>query len=267
MQYKRYQSFDLDEKRPNVLLLGNGILKSCDPTSAKSWEEYIFDIANNSYTVKAKKQLKNAPYSIQAMTVSGIEDGHRQQQYIECFPTLTLHDDRLLKDLLACPFDAILTTNYSYELENVFLKSYSNLKSKLPYVYCTKEKRDYKRLLHTYNQIGNSPPIWHIHGELRAKSSIVLTHDEYARLICDVLNYNKNNQNRYQNFEEDLKFYSWIDYLIMGNVYVLGQGFDFLNLIFGGYYAAKKEKMLIPEIFTSSPRLPKAQKKKQSLIL
>ena len=213
--------------RPNVLLLGNGVLRSCSPRHSMTWQEGIKNLSDVSNIEERYQKLSCAPYTVQATVLAPFDDSVRQHRYLDVFQTLQLDDDSLLRDLLKLPFDAILTTNYTYEIENIYYSKYSALKAKREYAFFTKQKRDSKRLLHTYNKLGKSPEIWHIHGELRVPSSIILTHDEYAKLIGDIINYNKDNCNRYQHYNDSLKFYSWIDYLIMGNVFVLGQGIDF----------------------------------------
>ena len=69
--------------------------------------------------------------------------------------------------------------------------------------------------------------MWHIHGEIRRKSSIILNHDEYMRLVTRVIEWNKENRNRYEIAYTNLRFKSWIDYFIMGDLYILGSGLDF----------------------------------------
>ena len=227
MEHKVYRSYNMKANRPNVLLLGNGILRSCSPNQSTNWEEGIKKLSDFPDIQERYQKLSCAPYTVQATAFAPFEDSARQHRYLDVFQTLQLDDDLLLKELLELPFDTILTTNYTYEIENIYYDRYSDLKDKRKYACCTKQKRDYKRLIHTYNKLGQSPEIWHIHGELRVPSSIILTHDEYVKLIGDIVLYNKYNRDRYQYHQESLKFYSWIDYLIMGNVFVLGQGVDF----------------------------------------
>ena len=101
-----------------------------------------------------------------------------------------------------------------------------------------KEKRRYavsyaadpKYLLHTCNQFENRPPVWHIHGELRRKSSIVMTHDEYVRLLQKIVEYNKAIARKYLLFSEKVYYDSWVDYFLMSNLYVVGLGMDFSEI-------------------------------------
>lgn len=227
---ERYKTFDLTKEFPNVLLLGNGILRSCktlDDKNPKSWSKYIRELSCDILTKRRSNQLKDLPYSLQASIITELNDSTRQNKYIETFITSEFEDFSLLEDLLKIGFDSIITTNYTYEIENVFHPNYSMLKDKLTYAKSTCDNNDNRFLLHTYNQFKNSPPIWHIHGELRRKSSIVLTHDEYARLISYLISENELNQNKYEKYNDEVKYKSWLDYFLMSNLYIVGLGMDF----------------------------------------
>ena len=66
-----------------------------------------------------------------------------------------------------------------------------------------------------------------MHGEARRKTSLVLSHDEYGRLISKMVSYNKYRGNDFEEKRDLITFESWIDYMIVGNVYIIGCGFDF----------------------------------------
>ena len=217
------------------MLVGNGILKSCarqNNFNAKDWSQCLFDISKNKTTFITKESFKEIPYSLQATIIAPANDKERWDLYSEKLKTLSLSDNLLLKSLVTLGFDSILTTNYTYEIENCFHENYSSLKNKLPYAKTIIRKSlnyqpDPKYLLHTFNQFKNSPQIWHIHGELRRKSSIVLTHDEYSRLIHRLISENALNENKYVKFEDEVRYNSWLDYLLMSNLYIVGLGLDF----------------------------------------
>ena len=84
------------------------------------------------------------PYSILASDVAPIEDKERYEAYVrelthEPQDNSDLSKERkkrvfktndLLHSLVKMPFDAILTTNYTYEIEEAQMKGYSELSSK-----------------------------------------------------------------------------------------------------------------------------------------
>ncbi len=122
-------------------------------------------------------------------------------------------------------FDAIITTIYTYEFEAHYLKSPQvNVLTIKNYA-----KNNTKKHIEVtaYNQIKNNPPIWHMHGERRKKSSLILTHYEYAKLTEAILAYNRMQGNRYESFFSDFNIRSWIDYFIVADVYVVGLGYSY----------------------------------------
>jgi hypothetical protein len=227
------QEFDLNNELPNVLLLGNGILmhcQTCNYKRAKSWSEYIVDLSSNGLTIQEQDKLRDIPYSLCAALVAPVEDHIRGDKYVEKFQTQHYQNDKVIREIVTLPFQAILTTNYTYEIENVFYSHYDKLgdKTKCKYARCARKNvKDGRFLLHTFNRVGESPPIWHIHGELRRPSSMVLNHDEYARLIHHLMKENELNENKYVKYEKSLRYESWLDYFLMSNLYIVGLGMDF----------------------------------------
>ena len=238
MEYRVNKEFDINNCIPKVLLIGNGLARS---SQNPDWRETILRIASGSemsYGELEKRidRVKDAPYSVKSTVMLDVADSDRQDKYESYFTNESLyHYDKSyekIKRLLGIGFDAVLTTNYTYEIEDTIKNNYHRLKNdtKLKYSKCTFSKQETKidktRLLRTYNSIDGND-IWHIHGEIRRKSSLVLTHDEYSRLIGDMMNYNKHRGKEYIDYSESLKFKSWIDYFLLGDVYTIGFGFDF----------------------------------------
>ena len=224
--------YDITIKRPCVLLIGNGLVlnSSINSINVKKWDEYIYSLSDKEIYETEKKKYGNIPYSILASLLASDDDVKRHNDYLKCFETQELMFESSLEKIVTLPVDAILTTNYTYEIENVFCKMFSNLKDKSKFSYYYSSKADGKYLLHHYNKFPNSPEIWHIHGELRRKSSIILTHDEYVKLIGKLVEENNKNSNKYVSFKNQLKINSWLDYFIVGNLYIVGFSMNFSEL-------------------------------------
>ena len=222
------KSFNIKERRPKVLLLGNGVFYAEE--EKQSWLEVIKRMKRSNAAVE--EYYGFIPYSILATAVTDVSDTDRQKKYATEMHTLDVKKPYLGR-ILQHKFDAIITTNYTYEIENYYHPGYSKLSndSKRTYVGMTSAKREGGVLLRSFNQfrsdVESAHEIWHMHGELRRPSSMVLTQDEYARLVQKILNYLSGRENEYVKFEDDLSFKSWIDYLIMGDVFIIGQGLDF----------------------------------------
>ena len=231
MKEDNYKIFDLTKKRPNVLLLGNGLTWKSIP-----WHKLIKEIKRPEINISNYIELNTEgefgkftiPNTILTAATSIIIDKERRNVYERVLPN-TFSPNPYLKHLLSLPFDAILTTNYTYELESEILPSYPSLsnETKRKYSFVTRANRDPVYLVHTYNSISPAPDIWHIHGELRRPSSIVLTHDEYAKHVRAITQYNTDRGTEYSKTQTAMKFKSWVDYMLFGNVHILGLSMDY----------------------------------------
>lgn len=105
-------------KYPQVLLLGNGINIS---NGALTWREFLVKLADKDVDKdKLESEKKSTlPMPLQAILVSNNNLGEKLAKAAkEMIPAGSLKDDnKLLSMLLTIDFDEILTTNYTYELE------------------------------------------------------------------------------------------------------------------------------------------------------
>ena len=233
MKYRQEKVFNLEKECPNVLVLGNGLTRS----TGIPWINLIEKIKRAGTDITPYKMFNSdgsfkrfsIPNTILTAATSVTDDKKRRDLYTDIFSGIPYSSNAALGRLLSLPFDAILTTNYSYELEAEILPAYPSLSTRkmLDYVGVTKSKPDSVFLLHTYNQLGGKPDIWHVHGELRRPSSIVLTHDEYAKNVQIISQYYSGRRKEYYKKAGALKFHSWVDYFLLGNVFVLGLGMDY----------------------------------------
>lgn len=216
--------FDLNTDVPRVLVLGNGLVHSV------SWDDVLEQFAQESLKNVPSKEI---PYTLRATLTTHTADEQRYSQYQKVFAQQYPYKSfPLLDELLTVPFDAVLTTNYTYEIENSLMYGYSDLSDvkKRKYAYCTDREKETRQMLRTFNRFdtnGVSQDVWHIHGEARRKSSVVLTHDEYARLINHILAYNKSRGDAYRKYADTVEFRSWVDYFVLGELHIVGLGFDF----------------------------------------
>lgn len=227
-KHKQYKTFDLRKERPQVLLLGNGLSRR------ESWIEFIKSVSDRDIGKYYKDEILNLPNLIFATAVTNTrEDSERYDRYSASLSGYQYSDCPDINKLLNIKFDALLTTNYTYEIEYAIDKNFCKLTDDVKrdkFAKSTVENYDGKRLIHTFNRLHNNEfanDIWHIHGEQRRKSSLILTHDEYARLMGEIIEHNKLIKNKYETDYSNLKFTSWIDYVVMGDLYILGQGFDY----------------------------------------
>ena len=219
-------------KRPQVLLLGNGIIRAYS-SLAMSWKEMLKRIGTHSIPDEISIPM---PLEIVLRTgdhVNMVLERHNKELYgsVDSQGFMTV-----LRSLLAMGFDHILTTNYSYELEQAALgeeflsdKQLSALTRHSPLVV----KRETSFLLHTYNEVsceGHENRIWHIHGEAMLPDSIVLGHLYYGNLLSRCREYLMSGADGEISIENGREINSWVDAFMLGDVYTLGFGYDFSEM-------------------------------------
>ena len=168
---------------PNVLLLGNGINRAFD---TGSWSDLLDDMSCNGYREEEREALKEIPYSLQAMVMTGdnVDEGvkHIAEKLIV---TDNIDDEQrgLIRRLLSSHFDAVLTTNYTYDIEkSINLDFNCNISSRSKYRFSSMKNATRKEKqfgLYRYmnvDQSGTFPNIWHIHGEAGLPDSMVIGH-------------------------------------------------------------------------------------------
>ena len=168
--------------------------------------------------------------------------------------------NRFLESLLQIPFDAVLTTNYTYQVENCLDPSFvhkSDSQKNAKYACCTQKDKDSKFLIHTFNRV-NHCDIWHIHGEERRKSSMVLTHDEYGRLSGEIRDHFYKYAKQFVEDSEEFTISTWMDYMMFADVYILGYGADFAEFDFWWLLGRRmREKAPVGSIYFYEPLISK----------
>jgi len=219
--------YNLEINRPQVLLVGNGITRAYNDDF--KWEKLIGNLKKDNNV--SFDTIGLPPNTIYATIMTAIDDKDRTNSLLKEFENYKYNHNPLIDKLLDISFDAILTTNYTYDFEEQLHPGFSHYSNNSKNKNFTQFiQKDSKYLLHTFNNIKKGEKnfnIWHIHGELRRPSSLILTHDNYARLIGKILEHNKLNRDNYSRYYNELHIHSWIDYLLIGDVYIIGSGFDF----------------------------------------
>ena len=229
MNFVKPKVFDITKKRPAVLLVGNGLNRCMGDDT--TWDNAILKLAKDDAILD---KIKRLDYSIRATVTADEDNSKRWSRYVKLFDNdFKYFDNPLLKNLLCVPFDAVLTTNYTYELENALDKNFPRSNHKESWACTTaaadsKKRPDSARYLNTFNRLknkaGKDVDIWHIHGEVREPASMILTHEEYGRLVTELV---KEEQEKLGQNTGNIRFDSWQDYFVYGDLYILGQGVNF----------------------------------------
>ena len=234
--------------RPKVLLLGNGINNWSE---YHSWIDLLTDLCDDPEIRKylqSDPEKKTLPMSMQAVLATkddilgAIKRYNANSKYKKINPfygKITSEKQvTVLQKLLSAGFDCILTTNYSYELEFAAkeIESVTSDYQIRKMADSFQKPIENKYLIRSFNRVnynGIENLIFHIHGEARKPNSIVLGHDYYARLLSKLVIESNNKGNQYQANQKNnvhQKIDSWIDLFLLGDVYVLGFGFDFAEI-------------------------------------
>lgn len=220
-------------KRPQILLLGNGINRAFN---SDSWDELLSSI--NKFGDKYDVSKLRCPETLKAILVTGdkVDEAlaKKKRQLSDLGTEKPSGQIAMLRRLLDIGFDGILTTNYSYELETAALGTVCENKLRRIQRHTDEVKRCEPRfMLHSYNSVtynGVEQRIWHVHGEARKHDSMILGHYYYGTLLGKMLEIDKKRGNRYffdHQAGKPPRIGAWTDAFILGDVYILGFGFGF----------------------------------------
>lgn len=213
-------------KVPNVLLFGNGMLKLGN--SGTSWDELISKIRNRV----TSDNYKCLPYAMQPEAVCGVDAEEIQRKVANEIESIDqVHP--LVEKLLSIPFDAIITTNYTYEIEMVLSggkwSSYQRKKAFTALDGNTKPNHNTYICNMVITPNGRNIPVFHIHGEYERKHSMVLSYYSYAKILSKLIDYNQKLGNSLEEHQEEKTMKEcrcWLDYFLLGNIYSVGFGLD-----------------------------------------
>ena len=224
--------------RPRVLLIGNGISRACSSIMSKSWDDLIqkiYDKYNDGYYGKdGLSWIKKLPYPMQIVAASrdhvdGAMKDFAKDMDIE---DLCEEDRSFLRGIICSGQDAILTTNYTYELETAVIGKYSSYQyRKARRVTQDTTTKTIQNHLFQYTDLGESiPPIWHVHGELHARSSMIMGHYYYGKLVREIQDYIPGFMRKYKKAiaegQDSIEVKSWVDYFLLGDVHIVGFAWD-----------------------------------------
>ena len=244
--------------RPQVLLIGNGLERECAPSlpdpkgrvNQLDWSQLVKDISAPNCLELTDAEKKNTPFPLLYSLLSVSHPAPRKlDKDAICAEEKRLKDalDRLsqvstirLDELKNLGADHILSTNYSYGLEQSFFPGQdffsSNVRSRHrfnlnPIKRNGKPVREvYYRLHSGYlakNQNNTCVGLWHIHGECSVPYGVVLGHDRYGRLLSRIEeNCNRQDYKHILNNPVNVEYKSWPQLFLYGDVYILGFGFD-----------------------------------------
>lgn len=156
---------------PKALLIGNGLNRAVDSIS---WSDILKEI-QIQFEVEAVDNCTNYPLEFERTDLAVLgKEGLKTKQLQEFVADrLTdIHNAPLIRRFMELPVDAVLTTNYDYNLELA-------IQPEFDYPNCKPMTREWKHSLNRCINVGNKH-IWHIHGEKNQPRSICIGYDQYC---------------------------------------------------------------------------------------
>lgn len=215
-----------------VILVGNGINRTY---GVLSWAELIGQIQTKKLTKEEMEALKNVPYPLQPVILTEDNIDIKMKAVAEELSSFKPKEEesKLIQNLMSLPIEAILTTNYTYEIEKSVLPEFtckvgcgSKFRKK---IYKSAGKYEVNQL-HTCFHVGDDKPtIWHIHGEAAKPDTMVLGHYYYGKHLAQIQQYVSKLIARYKcavSKGQIFNYQSWVDYFLLCNVYIVGLGMD-----------------------------------------
>lgn len=218
--------------KPSVLLLGNGLNRAYD---FASWNELLQSIQKRSLCDDDKKAMDGVPYPLQAVIMSDDHVDEQMKNISDHLAELIPPDEeqKVLRKFAELPIDAILTTNYTYEMEKSLSTDFScKAGRKCKYRKCTNPdagKYEAEQLYTCFELSENAPPIWHIHGEAARPGTMIIGHYYYGKLIAKAQKYLAVHMAPYKSFlygKTEFSPNSWLDYFMLGDIHIVGLGMD-----------------------------------------
>lgn len=215
--------------RPKILLLGNGLNRSF---GSESWGDILSEISCTSFEVEEKLMIDSLTFPLQAVVYTDDNVNKGIHLLSERLTNLDVSDEysQIINDLTSINFDAILTTNYTYDIEKGINRNFmckAGRASKYRKKSHIGSRLEEQFGLFRYMQI-NDKNIWHIHGEAAREDSMILGHYFYGKLLATMQKYISVLIRRYKGMGATGEFtpLSWIDYFMIGDVYIVGLGLD-----------------------------------------
>ena len=215
---------------PKVLLMGNGINRAF---GFASWDDLIESVRIKDLSEAEKECMQFVPYPLQPVILTEDHLGTRMKEIAGELSELKASEDEdvLLRKFASLPVDAILTANYTYEIEKALDLDFMCV----PKRKCKARKVAYDEggkynteQLHTYFSLSEQKSsIWHIHGEAARPNTMVLGHYYYGKLLAKMQQYVSLFLARYNAIaakQQEFRVRSWIDYFMIGEVHIVGLG-------------------------------------------
>ena len=219
---------------PKVLLMGNGINRAFKECTSLS--DLLSDTLKQNNKDVSYDEIKNLPFPLQIIvsTKDRVDDkmGEFSSKLKTSVPSPELRS--FISKNVRPPFEAVLTTNYSLEIERSIIPDFKPGNAWYYYRHTNSEEstrqKNFNLFCCTELPLADPLYLWHIHGTALKKSSMIIGHYYYGKLLSEITD-------RAATVLREMKvaasksgsFFpkSWIDYFLICDVNILGFGMDF----------------------------------------
>ena len=211
-----------------TIILGNGINRCFNKSS---WENIIEEIIGRFSTGLTYGEIDKLPYNMQIVAASGDHVDDAMKEYCDYLNAdIICEENRKMLIRLISGYDDILTTNYSFEIEQALgIKSTIPSYRKISHQTIMNLKDSQKKTnIYKYHDAGGKR-IWHIHGDIAAPRSVVMGHYYYGKLVHSIQNRIPNFMREFKRCEsknEPFNPKSWVDIFMLNNVTIIGCALD-----------------------------------------
>lgn len=228
------------EKRPKVLLVGNGMTLpfegavDVDKIIQAEWLKNYGTFLPDRKDPLNHHEIWNTPLPLQVVIATKGRVDECMAELSKLFKASRTPDSQkqMIRTILDAGFDAVLTTNYSLEMEYSTIPDASEHKIYRMYKTTTEQTTQQEHLgifQATELPYANNPLLWHIHGTALRKNSMVMGQFYYGKLLAEVVSRANTVATEYRSkIDRGMAFIpkSWIDYFLIGDVYCLGFGMN-----------------------------------------
>ncbi len=223
---------------PQTLLFGNGLYRCY---GENSWNSFLTGLCQRDDLPDDLENDLNSPMTLKSQLISnGNIKSALEKTDRKFFGILDNNELReTIRKILSVGFDDIITTNYDYRLEIAATDKVTITKS-----FLDSHARNIikgrsvepKYLLQSYQSVkykGVENRVWHIHGEAKKQDSMILSLYYYSKLLARIIGHSGKNKNCFFNAQASNRtpqIRSWIDSFILGDIYILGFGFDYSEI-------------------------------------
>lgn len=188
------------------LLLGNGLNYLGD--NAVSWNRLLTSLIDNiEKTGIIDTDKKPFLHLYEEIYTRGIKYSQKSEDELKIHivdAISVMRPNQFHSQIMSLPFNEVFTLNYDYNLTD----------------NSERNNRETRFNMHRYQVAYNNKRVWHIHGELKNKDSIMLGYTHYINSINTMQTYLKKS-----NIEDNSS--EWVDLFLTDDIYILGAGLDF----------------------------------------